>query len=51
MFKTIEKRQGLTIACMEEITYLMGYINPEQVRHNTWPDLCRKPAMAGIYFK
>lgn len=28
---TIEKRQGLKIACLEEISYLMGYINKEQL--------------------
>jgi glucose-1-phosphate thymidylyltransferase len=29
--QTIEKRQGLKIACLEEIAYVMGYINKEQV--------------------
>lgn len=28
---TIEKRQGVQIACLEEIAYLKGYINKEQV--------------------
>ncbi len=28
---TIEKRQGLKVACIEEIAYKMGYINKEQV--------------------
>ena len=30
--QTIEKRQGLKIACVEEIAYRMGYIGAEQVR-------------------
>ena len=29
--QTIEKRQGLKIACLEEIAYEMGYINKDQV--------------------
>ena len=29
--KTIEDRQGLKIACIEEIAYHMGYINREQL--------------------
>jgi glucose-1-phosphate thymidylyltransferase len=29
--ETIEKRQGLKVACIEEIAYRMGYINAEQV--------------------
>ena len=31
MYK-IEKRQGLKVACLEEIAYRMKYINAEQVR-------------------
>jgi len=30
--ETIEKRQGLKVACIEEIALYMGYINKEQVR-------------------
>lgn len=30
--ETIETRQGLKVACLEEIAYNMGYINAEQVR-------------------
>jgi glucose-1-phosphate thymidylyltransferase len=30
--ETIEKRQGLKVACLEEIAYRMGYIDSEQVR-------------------
>lgn len=29
--ETIEKRQGLKVACLEEIGYQMGYLNEEQV--------------------
>ena len=28
---TIEKRQGLKVACIEEIAYSLGYINEEQL--------------------
>lgn len=30
--ETIEKRQGLKVACVEEIAYRMGYIGADQVR-------------------
>ncbi len=30
--ETIEKRQGLKVACLEEIALYMGYINEEQVK-------------------
>jgi len=29
--QTIEKRQGLKVACLEEIAYGMGYISAEKV--------------------
>ena len=29
--QTIEQRQGLKIACLEEIAYQLGYIDEEQV--------------------
>ena len=31
--KTVEDRQGLKIACIEEIAYRMGYIDQNQVRN------------------
>jgi len=34
---TIEKRQGLKIACIEEIAYLLGYIDKEQLRRLAAP--------------
>jgi len=30
--ETIEKRQGLKVACLEEIAYRMNYIDADQVK-------------------
>ena len=35
--ETIEKRQGLKVACIEEIAYHMGYIDTDQVRRLAEP--------------
>jgi glucose-1-phosphate thymidylyltransferase len=35
--ETIEKRQGLKVACLEEIAYRMGYIDAEQVKRLAVP--------------
>ncbi|MBW1672194.1 MAG: glucose-1-phosphate thymidylyltransferase RfbA [Deltaproteobacteria bacterium] len=35
--ETIEERQGLKVACIEEIAYHMGYINASQVRELARP--------------
>jgi glucose-1-phosphate thymidylyltransferase len=31
--QTIEKRQGLKVACLEEIAFEMGYISEEKLRY------------------
>jgi glucose-1-phosphate thymidylyltransferase len=35
--EAVEKRQGLRIACIEEVAYRMGYIDAEQVRRLAQP--------------
>jgi glucose-1-phosphate thymidylyltransferase len=35
--ETIEKRQGLKVACVEEVAYRMGYIDTDQVRRLAQP--------------
>jgi len=35
--ETIEKRQGLKIACIEEIAYRNGYIDADQLRRLAEP--------------
>ena len=35
--EVIEKRQGLKVACLEEIAYKRGWITAEQVRHLALP--------------
>jgi glucose-1-phosphate thymidylyltransferase len=35
--QTIERRQGLMIACPEEIAYRLGYINAEQLDELAYP--------------
>lgn len=35
--ETIEKRQGLKVACIEEIAYRMGYIDEDQLRNLAEP--------------
>jgi glucose-1-phosphate thymidylyltransferase len=38
--ETIEKRQGLKVACIEEVAYRMGIIDADQVRLLAEP-LCK----------
>ena len=45
--ETIEKRQGLKVACLEEIAYRMKYINAEQVRKLAEP--LKKMDMVSIF--
>lgn len=35
--RTIEKRQGLKVACIEEIAYEMGYINESELKEMAKP--------------
>jgi len=35
--EVIEKRQGLKIACIEEISYMNGYISVDQLRYLAEP--------------
>jgi glucose-1-phosphate thymidylyltransferase len=35
--ETIEKRQGLKVACLEEIAYRMKYISAQQVKQLAKP--------------
>jgi len=35
--QTLEDRQGLMVACVEEIAYIMGYISAEEVRRIAEP--------------
>jgi len=30
--QAIEERQGLKVACIEEVAYRMGFVGPDQVR-------------------
>ena len=52
--ETLEKRQGLKIACLEEIAYRMGFIGKEQLlaeaenlKKNSYGDYLKKLAEAG----
>ncbi|SCZ67317.1 glucose-1-phosphate thymidylyltransferase RfbA [Thiohalomonas denitrificans] len=53
--ETLEKRQGLKVACLEEVAYRMGYINNEQLlaqadelRKNSYGTYLKQLAEAGV---
>ena len=45
--ETIEKRQGLKVACLEEIAYRMKYIDAAQVKKLAEP--LKKMVMVNIF--